>query len=284
MKLRNVALALGATAVGMFAYGMLVESNRLVVERRRLRLKKWPKHLDGFRIVVLADFHVRGKWSIEQAHRAVAAAIAEQPDMVVLPGDFIDFWKPASDAHLREFLGPLRALAPNLVAVPGNHDYFYAKEAENLRPALSDVGIRLLRNEVWEHKGITWVGMDSEVMGKADPVGTMAKVEHFPAISIWHEADNVHRLPEGCALQISGHSHGGQFRFPFGFTPMHSVLGKKYEEGFFPHAPTPLYVSRGIGTTGPPSRFLCPPEVSVLTLLSDGSSDMGDPAKSTHRA
>jgi predicted MPP superfamily phosphohydrolase len=66
---------------------------------------------------------------------------------------------------------------------------------------------------------------------------------------------------------MSGHSHGGQFRFPGGYTPMHTDLGRAHPRGFYPDAPTPLYVSRGIGTTGPPSRFNCPPEVAILTLM-----------------
>jgi uncharacterized protein len=65
---------------------------------------------------------------------------------------------------------------------------------------------------------------------------------------------------------ISGHTHGGQFRAPWGWAPMKTRNGERYLEGFFPDAPTPLYVSRGIGTTGPPSRLNCPPEVSVLSL------------------
>lgn len=268
MKLRDWALLLGTASVGMFTYGMLVESNRLVIERRRLRLPAWPRERNGYRIVVLADFHVRGEWSIPIARRAVMAAVAEAPDMVVMPGDFIDFWRDDSVDLLRDFLAPLAGLAPRVVAVPGNHDYFYGRDAGLLRPVLEELGIKFLRNEVWEYDGISWVGIDSEVMEAALPVETVARVERFPAIAIWHEADHVHRLPPGCALQISGHSHGGQFRFPFGITPAHSYLGKKYEQGFFPDAPTPLYVSRGIGTTGPPSRFLCSPEVSVLTLES----------------
>ena len=87
-----------------------------------------------------------------------------------------------------------------------------------------------------------------------------------PIIALWHEPDVVDHLPKGAALMLSGHSHGGQFTFPGGYTPMHTLNGRKYVRGFFPHAPTPLYVSRGIGTTGPPSRLNCAPEVSLLEL------------------
>ncbi|HSI73661.1 MAG TPA: metallophosphoesterase [Fimbriimonas sp.] len=267
MRFRDLALLTGAAGAGMFAYGMLVESRRLVLEKHSLRLPLWPESLSGYKIAVLADFHLRGRYSLELAQRAVAMALHQKPDMVVLAGDLVAFWEPQSKEMIRAALEPLRLMDGKAVAVAGNHDYFYDEDAAMLGPILDDLNIQFLRNEVWVQDGISWVGIDSAVMQRHNPVGTMAEVETCPAVCLWHEADLVDELPQGCALQISGHSHGGQFRFPFGITPMHSYLGKKYPRGFYPDAPTPLYVSRGVGTTGPPSRFLCPPEVSLLTLM-----------------
>jgi uncharacterized protein len=85
-------------------------------------------------------------------------------------------------------------------------------------------------------------------------------------VIVWHEPDAVDALPAGPDLMVSGHSHGGQFLAPWGWAPGTSELGKKYIRGWYPRAPVPLYVSRGVGTTGPPSRLFCPAEVSILTL------------------
>jgi len=150
--------------------------------------------------------------------------------------------------------------------VPGNHEYWQG-DACLMEPILAELGVKLLRNESWVHEEITWAGVDSGVAGEANPFMAMESVEKKPVITLWHEPDMVDYLPLGSALMISGHSHGGQFRFPGGFIPMTTRYGKRYLEGFYPEARTPLYVSRGVGTTGPPSRFLCPPEVSLLTLL-----------------
>jgi predicted MPP superfamily phosphohydrolase len=267
LKLRDWGLLLGAIGTSVFTYGMLVESKRLVIERRTLRLPLWPRRLNGFRVAVLADMHVRGPWSLELAKKAVSIAVELRPDMVVLPGDFVDYWQPGTSELLAQALEPLAMLNGNAVAVPGNHDYSFNKDACLLEPILSSVGVKLLRNEVWEHQGVSWVGIDSAFREHADPVLTMLDLKSFPAIALWHEPDLVDRLPLGCALQISGHSHGGQFKVLPGFAPAHSHLGKRYPEGFYEETPTPLYVSRGIGTTGPPSRFLCPPEVTLLTLM-----------------
>ncbi|CAN5554861.1 metallophosphoesterase [soil metagenome] len=266
MRLKDWALLAGAASGAMFTYGMLFESNRLVAERHLLRLPLWPSRLDGYRIAVLSDLHMRGIWSLRLTKRAVLMALEAEPNFIVLPGDFVDFWRDDSVEMLSEALAPLAVMKGNAVAVPGNHDYFFNRSPEALRSVLDPLGIPLLRNEVLVRDGVSWVGIDSAIDEHCDPVRTMAQLTAGPAISVWHEPDLIRKLPVGCALQISGHSHGGQFRFPFGITPMHSHLGKEFDEGFYPETPTPLYVSRGVGTTGPPSRFLCPPEVSILTL------------------
>jgi len=167
---------------------------------------------------------------------------------------------------LGEVLEPLLIMDGSVVAVPGNHDY-RAGSPEILRIILDELNIKLLRNGSWVHKGICWTGIDSENEGQADVARAFESATDDPTIVLWHEPDVVDQLPKDRAiLQLSGHSHGGQFKFPFGLTPMTSTNGDKYRDGFYPEAPTPVFVTRGVGTTGPPSRFLCPPQVAILTL------------------
>jgi|CXWL01.1.fsa_nt_gi predicted MPP superfamily phosphohydrolase len=268
MKLSSILFALTTASVGLLTYGALYESNKLVLERRRLRFKDWPKRLDGFRIAILADFHLRDIYSVELGKRAVAMALECEPDIVVIPGDIVGYWKPESEAMITEVFEPLLLMNGNAIAVPGNHEYWSGNPSW-LAPILDELSIKLLRNEVWRHKGIQWAGIDSANAHQADPFQTMSltDLDDDPIIALWHEPDLVEWLPEGASLQISGHSHGGQFRLPSGWAPKYTVNGKKYPDGFYPDAPTPLFVSRGIGTTGPPSRLFCPPTVSVLELI-----------------
>jgi hypothetical protein len=103
-------------------------------------------------------------------------------------------------------------------------------------------------------------------MGHGDPA-FIADGSYSPSlIALMHEPDFVSILPKKVCLQLSGHSHGGQMCLPMG-VPIHLPRGGRlYVQGFYPHAPVPLYVTRGIGTTGLDFRTFCPPEVSILTL------------------
>ena len=265
MRLRDWAFLAAGASAALLTYGALYESNRLVVERRHLKLRGWKRSLNGFKVALLTDLHLRGHYSLELAQRAVAAALEESPDMVVLGGDLVAYWKPDSEDMLSAVLEPLLLMDGNAVAIPGNREYC-AGNPERLRPVLDALNIRYLRNETWLHAGIHWIGIDSANANQSDPMQALGDAGEGAAVVLWHEPDMVDHLPFEADLMLSGHSHGGQFRFPGGLTPMKSKNGSKYLSGFFPETPTPLYVSRGIGTTGPPSRFLCPPEVSILTL------------------
>ena len=83
-----------------------------------------------------------------------------------------------------------------------------------------------------------------------------------------HEPDYADEAPPGFALQLSGHSHGGQIRIP-GLPAFHCPkYGRHYPEGLRQGPHHPVYTTRGVGTIGPPIRLFCPPEVTVLTLRS----------------
>ena len=83
-----------------------------------------------------------------------------------------------------------------------------------------------------------------------------------------HSPDQVlDATGKGVELVLSGHTHGGQVRLPLlGTVYAGTELGSKYAAGFFLFDDVWLYVTRGLGMTGLPIRFLCPPEVSLLVL------------------
>lgn len=245
--------------------GMLHGVDDLRLDAVTLPLSRWPESLRGTRIAVLADLHVGGEYSLRRARRAAELAASQKPDAVALVGDFVNLWQPDSEAWLREALEPLRDLGGAAFAIPGNHDYHRGDPAR-LEPVFQGLGIQLLRNASMKLGGITWVGVDSAVEKEARPAQAMRGVEG-PAVVLWHEPDLVESLPPGGALMLSGHAHGGQGRLLGRYTPVRTKLGRRYVDGFYPDAPTPLYVSRGVGTTLFPFRHDVPPEVSLLTLI-----------------
>lgn len=255
--------------LGWLVYGALVEANKLVLERRRLKLVGWPKRLDGYKIGVLADLHLRDIYTAEHAARAIEMLLDEEPDMVVLPGDLIGYWKDETPELLRTVLAPLLLMNDHVLAIPGNHDY-WGGDAADLEPILSELNIRLLQNSTVVKDGICWAGIDSAKARRAEPFDTMLEAfkQDDPVIVLWHEPDFVEELPPGGALMIAGHSHGGQWVFPGGLVPMKTDGGRRYLSGFYEETRTPLYVSRGLATTGPPARFGSLPEVSLLILES----------------
>jgi predicted MPP superfamily phosphohydrolase len=261
-----VAGTLGA-GLGLLAYGMLFETRKLVVEEQTLRLPRWPHEMEGYRIGLLADLHLRpGKLTLSQCKRAVEAVLLGDPDAVILVGDYVGMWQDGVDDLLAEGLSELRRFRGPKIAIPGNRDYL-GDTPDRLLPIFDPLGIQLLRNEAVTADEISWVGIDSANAGQDKPAEALSASDPTkPLVILWHEPDTVLRLPEGPELMLSGHSHGGQFIAPWGWAPMTSTLGKIYRKGFYLDAPVPIYVSRGLATTGPPSRLFCPPEVSLLTL------------------
>jgi predicted MPP superfamily phosphohydrolase len=266
MKLKTLLWAAGAAGTALLVYGALVETRKLTLERYRIRLAGWPERLDGFRIAVLGDFHINSAIGMELASDAVLYALGEQPDAIVIPGDFVGYWKPESVDMLAAVLEPLRDADCPVIAVPGNHDY-YAGDPSTISTIGNELGIRLLRNENMVAAGVRWVGIDSANMRRARPDEAFHGADpDDPTIVLWHEPDMVDTLQHRADLMISGHSHGGQFLLG-GWAPLRTENGSRYLSGFYPDARVPLFVTRGIGTTGPPSRFGCRPEVAVLTLF-----------------
>ncbi|MDI9637367.1 metallophosphoesterase [Kamptonema cortianum] len=263
------ALAVGA---GALVYGALFETERLKPVRRKLLLPDWPEHLNGFKLGLMADMHVRDRETISLTKAALKWLADEEPDIVAYVGDYVNFWEEGRLEQLEFAMEEADAFAGKSVAVPGNHDYFtpWPPEFEAL---LKRKGVKLLRNEVTTLAGIQWVGIDSANAGMADPFTPILECDPCePMVVLWHEPDMVDYLPRGAQLMLAGHSHGGQFLTPWGWAPKKTVNGRKYVRGFYRHAPTPLYVSAGLATTGPPARLFCPPEVTLLTLYRGSNS------------
>jgi predicted MPP superfamily phosphohydrolase len=199
-------------------------------------------------------------------------------DVVLLTGDFASRgpfghnMSVQAAARCGEMLGKYLACRERY-AVLGNHDNIIG--AHFVLDALAQARIPVLVNR---HLPIERGGHHLWLAGVDDP-GTghpnldlaLPDSPDAPVILMSHAPDFTdevvsHRLGQGVALVISGHTHGGQVRLPL-LGPMVLPLGgRKYIHGLFHFGKLQLYVNRGIGTVGMPIRFDCRPEITLLTL------------------
>ena len=235
--------------------------------------------LDGLRILHLSDLHL-GSFSL--AGRTLDAALdwAEEvePDIVAITGDLV-----TRDRGRASLEAALARLTPRYgtYLVLGNHDVDDSRDPFRRPADLSDLsvpGAALLRDEeVTVAAGglrIQIVGVDphtyltgeSRPVERADPAADLrVLVCHYPEV--------VRTLPPGVFhLVLAGHYHGGQICLP---TPWGRVPLKEfhalYLQGLYPTAAGTLHVSRGVGTSFVPFRFLARPEATMLTLRVAGA-------------
>jgi len=262
---RQVLRYAGAGAVSALVAGSYgaVESSAIVVEKHELRLPKWDA--DGFRVAVVSDIHANEIISAARTETAVRLALEQKPDLIVLPGDFIN-WIQSLDLMAHSLRELNDAKCP-VIGTLGNHDYWTDAPGSIVQALHRKTPMRILMNEGVEVSGVTVAGIDDAIAGKNDP-RFIAGLQNKSILALLHEPDYILDVPENTSLQISGHSHGGQVCLPFGI-PFHTPIGsRKYQKGYYPDARVPLYVTRGVGTVGAPIRTFCPPEVSLLTLRS----------------
>jgi uncharacterized protein len=285
----SAAVAGGALLAGAaaYAYATRFEATWLEVTRRDIRLSRLPAALDGLRIAHLTDFHLSRIVPLDFLHSCTAAAMREQPDLILITGDFVTR-RPRYVADIEGLLAPLSA-SHGVYAVLGNHDVVVGTAA--VGAAVEAAGARLLRNR---HECVPVNGVELWLAGidclhhkqyRTEEVKRAAWAEVYrrmldtalsgiPAdafrILLSHTPDVIRDAARcGVDLMLSGHTHGGQVRFPLlGATVVPSRYGHRYAAGLFQVENTTLFVSRGLGTVRLPLRFLCRPELAILTLRS----------------
>ena len=262
------ALALGAGVVG---FEQRDDADDLVLTERDVPLAGWPASASGLRVGQLSDFHCDCAHAVARVHRAVAMMLAQKPDVVFLTGDYLTEKPRRWAAPAVAALAPLTQVPGGVFAVLGNHDY-WSGGPEVMTRGLSHVGITVLRNlsvPLPGGHGVWLVGLDDRCVRRQNAALALEGVPPDAAkLLLIHEPDFADEAPPGFALQLSGHSHAGQIRVP-GLPPMHCPkYGRQYPEGLQRAKNHWVYTSRGVGLVGPQMRLFCPPEVTVLRLLS----------------
>ena len=279
MRGTNIARALPATMLaGSAAAGSLVwrmryqNPYRPVLERIPLRVPETHPNLAGLRIGFVTDTHINPYFRQGDLRRGIDLIAAEWPDLVLFGGDYISETTRYMD-EAAPVLGELARTAPlGALAVLGNHDL--GGHTPAVIDGLKREGIRLLRNEAvaipWRGDELWVAGIDDTLLGQPLSAAAFGQIPDGAAtLCLWHEPDAADIAASfGPFAQLSGHSHGGQIRLPVLGEVAVPIGGRKYPIGQYDVAGMQLYVSRGLGTYRPPVRFRCPPEVTLVTLIS----------------
>ncbi len=247
------------------------EAHHIEVNRLDISLARLPHEFDGFRVVLMSDLHLSTDSSFTSQIRERLSGL--NADALLLAGDFKDLYadeKMAADQLLQ--LMPAFQKFERVYAVSGNLDTLrMMREVETL-------GIRVLRNEREVLKrGDATLGIagashpySATGLGRILARFTDTSGRSLPdcQILLAHSPDVMLREESRQAdLVLVGHTHGGQIRVPFiGAVVTKTRLGRGYASGLFTFGNTQLFVTRGVGTTYVPLRFLSPPEIVLITL------------------
>lgn len=266
-----------AAAAAINAYGFL-EAWNIRTERLVFRSDKIPATIGRIRIAQISDVHIGMMVGPRRLARMLERVRQANPDLVVSTGDLVD-GQPDS---LRESLPLLRDLRPRYgkYAVTGNHEYYAGLDAAIA--FTQEGGFHVLRGEgVVVAEGLNLVGVDDRT-GRQFAGGRFVSERavlagmpegHF-TILLKHRPEVDPEAVGRFDLQLSGHTHQGQI-FPFS---IFTRLFFAYHAGLHPLAAgAHLYVNRGTGFWGPPVRFLAPPEVTVIDLVSAVPAPKGSP-------
>jgi predicted MPP superfamily phosphohydrolase len=286
---------LGVAGVSTVAYGFSEPELQLRVTRYQVSPPQWPADLK-LKIAVIADVHACDPWmSLQHIQTIVEHTNTLGADITVLLGDYVAGHRNVTRfIPADEWASVLAGLkAPlGVHAILGNHDYWDDRTVQRAgegttvaRRALEAAGIPVYENDVqrlnkagrpfWlaglgdqlayaparRYRAIKRIGID-------DLGATLGKVtDDAPVILLAHEPDVARRVSSRVALQLSGHTHGGQVRL-LGWSPV-APSGQLLSYGHV-RMNCDVVVSGGLGCSFVPFRLGIPPEIVLVTVGTPG--------------
>lgn len=262
---------LGATVVVAWLlvfYGSFLEPHALAVAETDIDLSDGEER-GSVRVVFLSDIHV-GPYKHENwVNRVVDEVNGIEADMVLIAGDFV-----SNNTKEVEKLAPIAGIRHKTWAILGNHDFEKGNDVDTIAETLQGWGVNMIRNASvpveadgyrFNLVGVDdlWYTADTETaLNEADPDLMTLMLVHNPDFILderAHEAD----------LVLAGHTHGGQIRIPgWGpLPPLPTKLGAAYDRGLFGFGNhNLLFITQGVGETGPRARLFAPPTIDILNI------------------
>jgi len=260
----SFALSFLGLAVAVTAYGV-INSEWTRVRRIRVKLAKLPESWRGRTALLVSDVHLGNYRAFGFVRRVVKMVLRLNPDVVFIAGDLYD-GTPADLAWLAE---PLRMLKPPLGAffVEGNHEEF--SDHTKYLKAVAATGVRVLDNEKVIVDGLQIIGVNYRDATHGEHFRKTLRRTGFDrgqaTILLTHAPDRVQvSTEEGISLQLSGHTHHGQF---WPWTLVAERMYGKFVYGLHRLGETQVYTSTGAGTWGPPLRVGSSPEIVAIEFV-----------------
>ncbi len=286
---RVAGFGLGAIFISVISYGVIVTRDNFYLRQQVVEVKDLPDSFDGYRIALLADFHL-GNWNLKYRIMEPIANLVNSTnaDIIIFAGDMINNFSQETDGW-KPYFKKLKS-KDGMYAVLGNHDYGdYTnwdspeeknRNLEQTKKNIRNLGFRLLLNEHTELiKGsdtITLVGVENFGSGHFEDYSDLKKAlegtrPERKKMLITHDPNHwnaeVTGLRPDIFLSFSGHTHAGQIGYTRGkihISPAKFIYPEwdrlyRQDEQY-------LYVNRGIGYVGIPMRIGVPPEITLIVL------------------
>jgi predicted MPP superfamily phosphohydrolase len=257
-------------SVFLFAAGALFARFGLQVVRVDIPIENLPKEFEGFTIAQISDLHIGATLDESFIRRVVRRTNALEADLIVLTGDIVDAYYENAK-HKARILSDLKARSGRYY-ITGNHEHYWS--AKEIIEGFERLGFTVLHNRgeiIRKGSASLFIaGVPDYMSGheggpKPDPALALSGAPSGAVrILLAHQPSFATAAAKaGYDLQLSGHTHGGQF-FPWTlivrfFHSFHRGLGRLEK--------TWVYVNRGTGYWGPPIRLGSLPEISLLTLV-----------------
>ena len=255
---KGIAATAAALPFLLAGYAGCVETRWLKVTEHTITL---PGITAPLTIAHVSDLHMRNVGAIEE--RTLAALRAAAPDLIVITGDLYDraSARETASAFVAQFTAPLGVwFAPgnweHWVDLPKGTAYVEAANVTSLVNASAPV-----RDDLW----IT--GFDDVLAGTPKPDEALATVPPGVArLGIFHSPTLFPRIADRIDLALAGHTHGGQVRLPLIGAVIVPPESRPFADGWYQAGRVQMFVSRGIGTSILPIRFLCRPELAIISV------------------
>lgn len=269
--LRIINPSILGISASLTGYGFTEALRDWTVEKVEIPIEKLPNNLKNFKIVQISDIHIGPTIKRDTIERLVERVNSLKPDMIAITGDLVD----GTVLSLRDDVAPLANLKSKFGTYfcTGNHEYYsgaisWVRELERL-------GVKVLLNtssiiEI-ESSKILISGVTDYRAGSILPeheTNPEACLVNQPEcdlkILLAHQPKSIYRSHKlGYHLQLSGHTHGGQY-FPGNIL---IYLFQEFVKGLYKYNNTWIYVNRGTGYWGPPIRTGLAPEISEIYIV-----------------